>query len=202
VRPISRILPPNPGYFRAYEEDGKAILHWDNLQLNDASIRGYIVSRKMDKTGSKIEDPFLTITGDKLAWESNSYIDSTVSAGNTYIYKVEAVDFDGNHSLAGSLATVSLQPDLPIAPAGISATSVSNGVHLEWSETSYKSMAAYKIYRYQRGIEPILLKSVNTDITQFDDFTAISGNLYFYFITTFNTLGKESKRSPEAGIIP
>jgi len=202
VRPFNNQAPANPLSFTAYEENGKVYLSWESMQPADPELRGYVISRREENSDSKNLKPFAILKGAPVPFESNFLTDSAVSPGKVYTYMVESVNYDAKKSLRGSVVTVSLQPDLPIPPAGLSAQSVAEGVRLEWGETIYEGLLSYKLYRYQRGSAPVLLKSTGAGITEYTDFTALKDQLYFYYLTTVNKSGLESIPSAETGIRP
>ncbi len=75
-----------------------------------------------------------------------------------------------------------------------------NGVYLTWGETVYPDIASIRIYRYQRGSTPSLIKTLSPEILEYVDPDIQSGKLYFYYLTSVNKEGIESGRSEEIGV--
>ncbi len=200
ARPLLNVAPRGPASLKAYAEDGMIKLFWENMQQTDPAIAGYRVSRRTENAVKNEGQPFVPIAGAVMPYMSNFIFDSTVVAGKTYSYEIQAVDIDNNSSEIKTRATVTLAEDLPIAPGSVTLINTNEGIHVEWAETIYNGMQSYKLYRYQRGFAPVLVSVIPSSSTEYTDVTALPGELYFYYLTTFNATGKESTRSEEAGI--
>jgi len=200
VRPIIAHAPDAPAELSAYEEDGVVQLFWDNMEVRDLGIAGYRVSRKEESPVKGKVTQFIDFTPVNTFWKLNHYTDTTASPGRTYTYQVTAVDIDGNISKTGTLATVSLQANYPIAPFAVTGYRTDEGINLTWSQTLYTDITAVNLYRYQRGSKAVLVAKLPADATEYLDKDTKAGSLYFYYLTTTNKAGIESKPSEEAGI--
>lgn len=201
ARPLITTPPPAPSFVKIYTEDGVVKLSWENMQVTDPVIAGYVVSRGIVKGTKDAKTELTPIVGTTSPYTRNFLVDSTALAGNTYTYEIQAVDIDNNRGVLKTRSTVALPDNLPISPGSISLMNVKEGVHVEWAETAYKGLQSYKLYRYQRGFEPSVVSVLPASAAEYTDMSALPGELYFYFLTTVNNLGKESARSEEAGIM-
>lgn len=200
VRPVIAFAPRNPEELTAYEEDGAIQLYWENMEARDLGIAGYKVSRKEESPVKDKVAQFIDLTPSNAIWKLNHFTDTTASPGRTYTYQVMSVDIDGNISKTGTLATVSLQANYPIAPFAVTGYSTDEGINLSWSQTLYADIAAVNLYRYQRGSKAVLVAKLPADATEYLDKETVAGSLNFYYLTTTNKAGIESKPSEEAGV--
>jgi fibronectin type 3 domain-containing protein len=86
---VDRYPPPVPEELVAVAEAGRVRLVW--RQSEAADLAGYIVYRKGAATGE-----FVRLTAKPIA--ATSYVDTTVASGQTYDYRVTAIDQTGNES--------------------------------------------------------------------------------------------------------
>jgi hypothetical protein len=87
-----RFPPPPPGDLVALAEPGRVRLVWRASE--DGDLAGYLVYRRTGDSGA-----FERLTPQPL--ENAEYADTGVSAGQTYTYRVTAVDQAGNESAPG-----------------------------------------------------------------------------------------------------
>ncbi|MGE5316700.1 MAG: fibronectin type III domain-containing protein, partial [Chloroflexota bacterium] len=197
IRPLITKPPREPYELTAYEEDGHVRLFWENMQDNDLAIAGYTLKRKdlNSKTASFIE----MNEGGKLL-NLNYYTDSTAKPGTAYAYQVNSVDIDGNISKGGSIASVSLQQEIPAQPFALRAYRSDEGIYLQWSRTLYPDIQSVNLYRYEKGTKPVLLMKLPSDAVEYTDATAPQGKMHFYYVTTMNKNGMESVPSEEIAV--
>ncbi|MBV8201041.1 MAG: hypothetical protein JOZ15_10510 [Acidobacteria bacterium] len=86
---VDRYPPPVPEELVAVAEAGRVRLVWRQSEASD--LAGYIVYRKGAATGE-----FVRLTAKPIA--PTSYVDTTVASGQTYDYRVTAIDQTGNES--------------------------------------------------------------------------------------------------------
>lgn len=193
VRPLIIDPPSDPTTFTAYYEDGMVKLFWENMEERDPGIAGYQVWRKEN-------NPYTLLHPEYVILKVNYYNDSTIEPGKTYSYRISAVDIDGNMSASGIVASVSTPPNIPIEPSGISGLMSENGIYLSWGQTVYPDIASIRLYRYQRGTNPVMIKTLSPETVEFVDTDVDPGKLYFYYLTTVNKAGTESVKSEEIGV--
>jgi hypothetical protein len=92
VRYIDRFAPPPPTELVALAEARRVRLVWRPAEADD--LAGYIVYRRAGESGA-----FAKVTPQPVV--SAEYVDTAVTAGQTYTYRVTAVDQTGNESAPG-----------------------------------------------------------------------------------------------------
>ena len=135
-----------------------------------------------------------TTSGDETLLESGvigtTYIDDSVTPGETYYYKVTAITAAGEGSKSNE---ASLLCGIPGAPSSLSASCVSGNIHLTW--TAGAGANTYNIYRgTTSGGETLHHSGVSP--TNYTD-TVTSNITYYYKVTSVNGNG-ESSLSNEA----
>ena len=93
VRYVDRFAPPAPTELVALAETGRVRLVWRQSEAED--VAGYIVYRRAGDGGK-----FERVTPKPV--EAAEYVDTAVSGGGTYTYRVTAVDQAGNESGPGN----------------------------------------------------------------------------------------------------
>jgi hypothetical protein len=130
---------------------------------------------------------------------STSYVDSTVTNGTTYYYKVAAVDGSGT---SGSSNEVSAEPvsGLAAAPTGLTASAGNAQVSLSW--TASTGATSYNVYRgtlpNQENATPIAT-AITT--TTYLDTTVNNGPTFYYKVAAVNSAGT-SALSAEVSATP
>lgn len=197
IRPLISKPPREPFELTAYEEDGQVRLFWENMQDNDPGIAGYILKRK--ELNSKT-DSFTELNRVGKLLTLNYFTDTTAQPGIAYAYQVNSVDIDGNISKGGSIASVSLQQDIPAQPFALRGYRSDEGIYLQWSQTIYEDIASVNLYRFQKSTKPELIIKLPADAIEYTDANTAEGKSYYYYVTTLNKQGVESKRSEEVVI--
>lgn len=108
----------------------------------------------------------------------NEFVDTGLTAGKTYYYKVKAGRYQSNGiSYSKITAYKSAKPAL-LAPTGFTVTPGSFGFDLEWDDNN--EATSYQIYRSTKKTSGFkLLASVQYD-TSYTDSTTTSGKTYYY----------------------
>jgi fibronectin type 3 domain-containing protein len=114
-----------------------------------------------------------------------------------YEYAVQAFDIFGGKSGLSNIIQLSVAPESPLAPAGIRATAQTKGILVEWDDVSGLEVTGYRVYRYERGKQPVRIANLKLVENEFTDTKARKGQLYFYFITSMTRSNIESEPSPE-----
>lgn len=119
------------------------------------------------------------------------YFESALYTGQTYVYKVQAIDAAGNASAPSEPITITI-PDTaaPTAPGDVTATQVSSStVQLAWSPaTDNVGVTAYQVLRNN-----VLIQT--TSQTSYTDNGLSSGTQYTYVITAIDAAGNVSGTS-------
>ncbi|MGA2256994.1 MAG: fibronectin type III domain-containing protein [Thermoguttaceae bacterium] len=128
-----------------------------------------------------------------------AFVDTTVTNGTEYYYRVTAVDTGGESPASAessALPQISTAPAAP--PINVTATSGDKTVALAWQATAGAS--TYNVYRGTASGSEVLLQSgvAGPDYT---DSGLTDGVTYYYQVTAVNQMG-ESPRSSEVSATP
>ena len=128
---------------------------------------------------------------------TTSFINTGLTNGITYFYKVAAVNSAGASGLSNE-AFATPQVGAPAAPTNLTATAGNSQVTLSW--TASNGAASYNIYRSTTsGNETLLQSGVTT--TSFTNTGLTNGTTYFYKVAAVNA-GGTSALSNEASATP
>ena len=138
---------------------------------------------------------------------SNSYVDINVSQGNTYYYKVKAVDRVGNKSDFSNEASASplptdidIVPGPPSVPQNVTAVGVELAVIVSWSPNTEADLDHYEVWRgTSSGGETFY---ANTGNTRFVDYAVSLGVTYYYKVRAVDFAGNKSGFSSEVSASP
>jgi fibronectin type 3 domain-containing protein len=181
---------------RAYAENKKVNLTWEDPAANDIAIRGYVVYRR-EKPDGKFKPVY--------AWDSisvsNMFVDSLIVPDKTYEYGIRTVDHFGGVSLKLAVTSIQTNPLIIESPGDLNALSSNGKVVLGWSEIQNNDLLKIKVYRYQRGKKPEVIATLSIKETGYTDTNLKKGELYFYYLTSVNIDNKESAPSKEISIV-
>jgi chitodextrinase len=130
---------------------------------------------------------------------TESYEDTGLSAGTTYLYTVSACDAAGNCSVesASAWATTAAPPDVqpPGVPSGLVATAVSRSqITLRWGLVSDNvGVASYKVYR-----NGTLIGQSTYGAAAYSDRFLAAGTIYSYSVSACDAAGNCSGNSSAA----
>ncbi|PKK85724.1 MAG: hypothetical protein CVT48_04250, partial [Thermoplasmata archaeon HGW-Thermoplasmata-1] len=110
-------------------------------------------------------------------------------SGTIYLAVLEVMDND-RYALY-DLTTFSTL-GVPARVASLTATTVSNGIKLDWTAPS-GTVTGYKVYR--NGAE-ITTSTTRPTATTYTDTTAVSGTTYTYTVAAYNTVGTGTQSAP------
>jgi len=131
---------------------------------------------------------------------ATSWVDSGLTEGVEYWYRVSAVDATGNES--PQCAEVGARPNLPPpTPANLRVTGFTKtSISLAWNAVSAGDLAGYNLYRGTVSGDPNPLKvngATPLTVTTFTDTTVSSNITYYYRVKAVDTWGGESAYSNE-----
>ncbi len=154
----------------------------------EGNLAGYNVYRSTSSNGTFTKVNSSTIT-------ATSYTDGSALLGQTYYYFVRAVDIHGTEggSTAQLIGTRGTDTVPPAPPTGISTSSNTSGITLNWAANSESDLAGYNVYSSLtlNGTYTRLNNTVLTTRT-FADTNAASGVVTYYRITAIDVAGNES----------
>jgi len=199
IRPGIPTVPHAPFGLEARVIDGFVQLYWEDMENVEPDAQGFFVLRReLPLDGVPAE--FERINDALLPPQQNNYVDTTVRQGMSYEYVVQTQDFVGGLSPLSPSKRVELRLPDPIAPAGLRAGRRGETMSVSWDETVQPNLVAYRLYRYEREKEPVLVAEVRPDVLEVEDKGLNPGELYFYYLTSIGSEGRESERSEEVGI--
>ncbi|MDO9535639.1 MAG: fibronectin type III domain-containing protein [Bacillota bacterium] len=180
------IVPESPSNLEAaVVTDTRVSLTWTDTSNNET---GFKIERKTS-TGA-----YSQIAA--VAANSTSFLDTGLTAGSTYTYRVRAYNAagDSNYSNEATVFT-----GKPTAPTNLVATTVSTSrIDLNWTDTA-NNETGFKIER-RTGSTWSQVASVGANATTYSD-TGLSANItYYYRVRAYNTAG-DSSYSSEASAI-
>jgi fibronectin type 3 domain-containing protein len=198
VSPKITTFISSPKQLKGYALDGKVYLYWENLFEKNPTIEGFKIFRR--KVDDKQKKEFTELFDTLLPPKQNNYVDTNAAPGNTYEYSVKAFNIFGNVSVLSSSISISI-PSIPVLPpSGLTAVNSDNGISISWESPFQDNIKEFRIYRYERGNEPVQIGKVNFDKTKILDTSPVKGKLYFYYVVSISNGGEESIPSEELGI--
>lgn len=197
VFPKIKVTINSPKQLKGYYLEGKVFLYWENLFEVDETIEGYKVYRRT-LTDNNAE--FTLLLDSLLSPKQNNFVDTSVIEGSDYEYAVKAFDIFGNESDYSSSIKINV-PETPIIPpTGLTLFNRDEGILIGWGSPESEKISKVKIFRYERGLDPVQIGMVSSADLQYVDKSAVKGKLYFYFIRFVDNNGFESVSSEELGI--
>lgn len=114
-------------------------------------------------------------------------LSGTPTIAETYSFKVSVTGCEGH------VAEVSYE---------VKIESVTNHVvDLTWDASTSDDIAGYNVYRGPNGTTWTKINSDLVDSTLYDDSTVVNGDTYYYAVTTVDTHGNESKKTPAVKVV-
>jgi fibronectin type 3 domain-containing protein len=180
--------PDAPAALEADAQDASVSLSWEANE--DAEV--YNVYRATSSTSGAEGDP--TAGG----VSGTSYTDDAVENGQTYYYRVTAVDDNDNESDPSGEV-----PSTPFAtPSGLAGTSADAEIELEWSASA--GAESYNVYRSESPTDGVTGDPIATEVSEmtYPDSDVTNGTKYYYRVTAVNPEGEESDGSGEIAKTP
>jgi len=190
ARTIAAVLPPTNVVATDRTYTDKVQVTW-SAAVNTAKYEVWRNTSNNSGTASKISGTDVV---------GLSYADTTAVAGTTYYYWVKAKNAAGvvssySASDAGTRAVVTL-----LAPTNVVASdrTYTDKVRITWDRVN--NATAYEVWRSSGDSSAPLAKINTANITTqyYDDFTAVAGVTYFYYIKAKNPAVLDSTSSVAA----
>ena len=168
----------SPANLAALAQVGKVALTWNSM-----TSAHYNLKRATSSGG-----PYTTVASN-LGGATLSCTDSTVSEGNTYYYKISALNLVGEGPDSSAIS-VTVVPTVH----NLTATTTDARVPLSW-DASAGSVDYYRVKRSTSSGGPYTTIATGTSLS-FTDQSVVSGVTYYYVISAV-TSGVESLNCPE-----
>ena len=196
--------PATPQGLVAEAGVNRVLLSWQ--PVDDQDLAGYAVYRAVRSDG---EYEFVAAGEDsttRISTGKTTFIDSVAAAGQTFFYRVAAVDTTGHVSeLSGFVGATVLSDNIPPqAPQNLSAVADENEVGrivLRWSPPTLDAdggeltgLAGFVVFRSEvgtGGLAPI--DTLGTDIREYIDEGLKALSDYSYSVMAFDDAGNESQ---------
>ncbi|HNX95830.1 MAG TPA: hypothetical protein PKL14_11790 [Holophaga sp.] len=184
-----------PTRLSAKAEPGSNVLRFQPSPTRHSS--GILVERATQPTG-----PFELLTAHPLSSTAGDFSDGTVGGGQTYYYRLRAVDLEGNVGDPGpTVYAIAQSKDRPAPPADFAITQNALGNVLTWKAAD-TAIAGYLVERRKEGGEWTRLKPTRgtesglVDGNRFEDqLEAETSGVLSYRVTTItldNLVGQPS----------
>ena len=188
VRSADTVPPAAPTGLIATGEAAGIRVGW--AAPGDPDVAGYRVYRASSASGT------YALLNTTALVTATTYLDGATAVGQTWFYKVAAVDAQGNES-AQSEAVSAQRPDPagdlpPAAPASLVASVSHAGVSLAWAANTESDLAGYNVYRVAPGGSAVRLNGALVTALSFNDTTAVAGVAYTYRVTAVDAAAHES----------
>ena len=159
-----------------------------------ADFDGFVVERSTDGVNFSV----LATLGPVFA-----YVDTAVSAGFTYDYRVAAYNLGGSSAYATLLAPVTIPgPQPPAAPDTLDAQYQDGPViQLTWADNA-AGLASFVIERSTDGVSFSVLTTVGLGVTSYDDLAVFGGFTYTYRVAAFNANGTSGYSNTASASVP
>jgi len=172
------------------------VLSWNANTETD--LKGYNVHRSTT-SGSG----FIKINNSVV--QAVSYIDSDLTNGTTYYYKITAQDTSGNESSYSSEVnaaptSTNVDTEKPSAPSDLSAAAGITAIDLSWTANTESDLAGYKIYQSTTSGSDYTVIATVGKTTQYQDGLVQSNITYYYAITALDLSNNESEKSSEVSV--
>ena len=166
--------PAAPTVTGGNDAQGRPTLKWKAV----SGAAKYEVYRARSRSGEYIK--YSTVTG--TSYTNTSYIED----GNTYYYKVRALDANGTAGAWSSIVSVTYKQTLP-APTVTAGTDSQGRPTLKWKAVS--GAAKYEVYR-ARSLNGDYIKYSTTTGTAYTNTSYIeNGNTYYYKVRALDANG-------------
>jgi len=191
------VLPPQPPSpprnLTGYSYNATACLKWEEpANTGNAQITNYRIYRGTTPS----TETLYAITGNVLA-----YTDTNVTTGNTYYYKVTAVNTAGESDFSNEVSVNVVAPAAPSPPRNLAAYSGNNKAVLSWdvpASDGGSPIKGYDIYRSTIAGSEVFYAS-GGNITTYTDTNVSINTMYYYKVKAVNWFGV-SDFSNEAGV--
>lgn len=193
AKPMLNSDPLSPGYIKAFADNKKTILFWEDVRQADSTIIGYRISRREEIMVSKPMKDFQVIAGETTPGISNTLLDSTAAPGKIYTYAIQSVGEDGLLSSKGVMITVSSSGDIPFAPAKCTMTRKLEQVSMQWTPVNYPGLKEFRINLLNPDNSLLVLHTLSPQTNAYSFQVSNPGGNEKYCITTVNEKGKESE---------
>ena len=185
-------MPPSSPVFHDYRVE-RSQISLKFLPAKDADIYAHFLLRKMAE--ESVWDTVKTYFPNQARQNSIEYLDSDLTSGKFYLYRIIAIDDDGNYSRETQQLKLRIPPQkMQFHPQAllISKGTDENSIRLEW-DLPNKEAAFVLVYRKENQSGFITYRRLSSDQISFEDRNLIQGFKYQYGIKFETVSGQQSK---------
>ncbi|MGO4882053.1 MAG: fibronectin type III domain-containing protein [Bryobacteraceae bacterium] len=189
---VTALQPPSAptGIAATANSTTNAGLSWNASVSGGPPVNWYLIFRGSSPSSLS---QIATVTG-------TSYIDTTMTAGNTYYYAVEAKDSGNDTSAMSSLATVTA-PQPPAAPTAFTATANSStNAGLSWNAATSGGLPVNWYLIFRGTSQSNLSQLAMITQTSYTDTSMTAGSTYYYAVQAKDCAGDTSAMSSLATV--
>ena len=182
-------LPATPSGLNATADDARILLSW----TSSSGATSYNIYRGLSAGGESATAIATGIT-------DTTFINTSLTNGSTYFYKIDAVNANGKSPLTTEVSSTPVILGIPAKPSSLSAKGEYSQVSLSWFAIAGAS--SYTLYRgTTAGNESESAIASGVTDTTFTNIGLSNGTPYFYKIAAINAYGV-SPLSNEASATP
>jgi fibronectin type 3 domain-containing protein len=176
---------------------GRVTVSWSSN--TEAELTGYRVLRFSDPAAAAAEQTFTTV--------QTTYVDSPLTAGQTVVYKVQALGLGGIEGELSLFVSAQVEQDdhAPATPTQVVLEGLSNtSIQVSWTapktDTGGDDLTGLSTYRIYRALETeasglVLLAQVSSNSTTHLDDGLTTGSTYIYRVSAVDAADNESALS-------
>ena len=174
-------------------------LDWTTPANNGYQISGYLIERSTDGGAT-----WGTLVADTQS-QAITYTDTALTIGNTYNYRVAAINAVGTGTVSSDVAVVA--GDIPSQVTLVVTAQPSSIIELTWTAPASNGYAltGYAIERSTDGTNWSPLTTAVASAVSYTDSGLTNGDTYYYRITAINAIGNSlwsAAQSAVAGDVP
>lgn len=175
IKPDRNVKVFPPATVQVYFANGKLNLYWDDARTSDNYITGYKVQRRVAGSGE-----FQNIGGVIIAPQ---FIDSNLSYGSSYEYRVASVGEGGEVSSYSGATLFELSKEKDFSKVNIAVRNTHEGVALSWAGVERTGQISYIIYRRKANEKAFTtIANVPLGTSSYTDKAVTAGENYVYAV--------------------
>ena len=165
----------------------KITLNWS--ANTEPELTGYEVLRFNNPTDASPNATFQSIL--------TTYVDTPVTAGQTFVYRVRAVGVNNLQSGLSNFASAQANEAPPVlaTPRNVQATGSIGRITLTWSANTETELTGYRVLKYTDPAQTTALATFSTVRTTFVDSPLAQGQTFVYRVQALGTDNVESDLS-------
>lgn len=168
-----------PSNLQASSGVQKITLSWN--ANSEPELTGYQVLRFDNPTDATPNATFSSIL--------TTYVDTPVTAGQTFVYRIRAVGVNNLESDLSNFASAQANeaPPILVAPSNVRATGSIGRITVTWSANTEAELTGYRVLKYTDPSQSTALATFSTVQTTFVDSPLAQGQTFVYRVQAVGT---------------